>query len=60
VSADQRERDRFYRRAQTLIGREAPWVPIAHAEVVIASRTSVGGLLVHPSSVLFFHRVFRR
>ena len=59
-SADQRERERFYRRAQDLIGSEAPWVPLAHAEVVVASRTSVGGLLVHPSSLLFFQRAFQR
>ena len=59
-SSDQRERERFYRRAQDLIGTEAPWVPLAHAEVVVASRTSVGGLMVHPSSLLFFQQAFQR
>ena len=59
-SADQHERERFYRRAQDLIARDAPWVPLAHAEVVVASRSSIGGLAVHPSDTLFFHRVFRR
>ncbi len=59
-SVDQHERERFYRRAQDLIAREAPWVPIAHAQVVVASRAAVGGLVVHPSSTIYFHRVFRR
>jgi peptide/nickel transport system substrate-binding protein len=57
-SGDRRDRERFYKRAQDLIAREAPWVPLAHAEVVVASRTSLGGLVVHPSSAIYFHRVF--
>jgi peptide/nickel transport system substrate-binding protein len=59
-SADQHERERFYRRAQDIIARDAPWVPLAHAEVVVASRTSIGGMVVHPSATLFFDRVFRK
>ena len=59
-SSDQHERERFYRRAQDLIAREAPWVPLAHAEVVVASRSSVAGLMVHPSAVIYFQRVYRK
>jgi peptide/nickel transport system substrate-binding protein len=59
-SSDQRDRERFYKRAQDLIAREAPWVPIAHAELVVAARASLGGLVVHPSSLIYFHRVFAR
>jgi peptide/nickel transport system substrate-binding protein len=59
-SADQHERERFYRRAQDIIGKDVPWVPLAHAEIVVASRTTVGGLVVHPSSTLYFQRVYRK
>jgi peptide/nickel transport system substrate-binding protein len=59
-STDRAERERYYRRAQEIIARDAPWVPIAHAEVVVAVRTSLGGLTVHPSSNIYFHRVQRR
>jgi peptide/nickel transport system substrate-binding protein len=59
-SGDRRDRERFYQRAQDLIVREAPWVPLAHAEVVVASRSSLGGVIVHPSSNIYFHKVFRR
>jgi peptide/nickel transport system substrate-binding protein len=59
-SSDHAERERYYRRAQELIAREAPWVPIAHAEVVVAARNEIVGLTVHPSSSIYFHRVRRK
>ena len=57
---DRPDRERFYKRAQDLIAKEAPWVPIAHAEVVVASRSSLSGVVVHPSSSIYFHKVARR
>src|SRR5439155_1612393 len=59
-SSDRGERERYYRRAQELIARDAPWVPIAHAEVVVAARNELRGLAVHPSSNIYFQRVKRR
>jgi peptide/nickel transport system substrate-binding protein len=59
-STDRAERERFYKKAQDLIAREAPWVPLAHSEVAVAARTSLDGLVVHPSSTIYFHRVTRR
>ncbi len=59
-SADQHERERFYRRAQNLIAQDTPWAPLVHAEVVVAARTSIGGLIVHPSATIFFQQAFRR
>ncbi len=59
-SSDQTERERFYRKAQDLIARDAPWVPLAHAEVVVAARNSLGGLIVHPSSNIYFHKVSKK
>jgi peptide/nickel transport system substrate-binding protein len=59
-SSDQHERERFYRRAQAIISRDVPWVPLAHAEVVVASRSNIGGLTLHSSAMMYFQRVFRR
>jgi peptide/nickel transport system substrate-binding protein len=59
-SSDRAERERFYKKAQDLIVRDAPWVPLAHSEVAVAARTSLSGLVVHPSSTIYFHRVARR
>jgi peptide/nickel transport system substrate-binding protein len=59
-SSDRRERERFYKKAQDLISREAPWVPLAHGEAVVAARASLGALRVHSSSTVYFQRVFRK
>jgi peptide/nickel transport system substrate-binding protein len=59
-TTDRADRERFYKRAQDLIAKEAPWVPLAHAEVVVASRSSLSGVVVHPSSSIYFHKVSRR
>jgi peptide/nickel transport system substrate-binding protein len=59
-SADRGERERYYAQAQDLIAKEAPWVPIAHAEVVVAARRSLGNLMVHPSSNIYFHKVTQK
>lgn len=59
-SSDRAERERFYKKAQDLIARDAPWVPLAHSEVAVASRTSLRGLVLHPSATIYFHHVTRR
>jgi peptide/nickel transport system substrate-binding protein len=59
-SSDRAERERFYRKAQDIIARDAPWVPLAHGEVVVAARAALGGLQVHPSSNVYFLPVYRR
>ncbi len=59
-SSDRAERERFYKKAQDLIARDAPWVPLAHAEVVVAARTSLSGVVVHPSANIYFHKVTRK
>jgi peptide/nickel transport system substrate-binding protein len=54
------EREGYYRRAQDLIAHDAPWVPLAHAEVVVAYRHSIANLVVHPTATIYFHRVNRK
>ncbi|MDB4968205.1 MAG: peptide/nickel transport system substrate-binding protein [Myxococcales bacterium] len=59
-SSDRHERERFYKKAQDLISHEAPWVPLAHGEAVVAARANLGALRVHPSSTVYFQRVYRK
>ena len=59
-SSDRGERERFYRKAQELIAREAPWVPLAYGEVVVAARTNLSALRVNPSGNVFFQPVYRK
>ena len=42
-SGNQAERDRLYRDAQVIAKREAPWVPLAHSLVYMATRREVTG-----------------
>ena len=54
---DHLTRERLYRRAQEIVAEEAPWVPLAHTDVVVAARRSVRKLQIHQSTVIFYRRV---
>jgi len=56
-SSDRKERERYYARAQELIAKEAPWVPLAHTELVVAARSTLAGIKLHPSAVVYYHKV---
>jgi len=45
---DRGERERLYREAQVIFNREAPWVPIAHSVVFMATRAEVQGFVMDP------------
>jgi peptide/nickel transport system substrate-binding protein len=59
-SSDRKERERYYKQAQDLIARDAPWVPLAHAELVVAARASLTNLQIDPSANISFQHVARR
>jgi peptide/nickel transport system substrate-binding protein len=59
-SLDRRVRKRLYRQAQVIVADQAPWVPLAHTDVVVAARRAVEDLHVHPSNVIFYSRVIKR
>ena len=46
--ADQEERSALYRRAQEIFHEQAPWVPIAHSVVMMATRREVTGFVMDP------------
>lgn len=58
-SESREEREALYARAQQLIAEEAPWVPLAHAKITVASRADIGGVIVNPQSHVFFRMVRR-
>lgn len=54
------QREAIYMRAQERISAEAPWVPIAHSQVVVAARAEIGGMAIGPSTHVDFVAVTRR
>ena len=57
ATIDVASRARLYAQVQDRVAEDAPWVPIAHSEVVVARRRDVHGLSFTPSSMLTFRDV---
>ena len=57
---DRGRRERLYRRAQEIVAEQAPWVPLAHTDVMVAARRVVRNLQVHASTAIFYRRVVKR
>jgi dipeptide transport system substrate-binding protein len=57
VVSDQTQRDRLYRQAQVIFKEEAPWVPLAHSVVFMATRREVVGFQMDPLGRHIFDRV---
>jgi len=53
-------RERYYRQAQRIVAAEAPWVPLAHTDVVVAARRVVHKLQVHPTTAIYYRKVVKR
>jgi dipeptide transport system substrate-binding protein len=48
LTSKQSEREALYRQAQEIFKREAPWVPLAHSVVFMATRKEVRGFKMDP------------
>lgn len=48
----QKERARYYKKAQSLVASQAPWIPLAHTKMVVALRRELQGFELGPSSIL--------
>jgi ABC-type transport system substrate-binding protein len=57
---DQKERVASYREAQTLFQKDMPWVPLYHVSVFTAYRRIVRGLVIGPTGVPRYDRVWKR
>jgi peptide/nickel transport system substrate-binding protein len=47
--SDQATRSSLYAAVQERIAADAPWVPIAHSDLVVAGRTSLSGVVLTPT-----------
>jgi peptide/nickel transport system substrate-binding protein len=52
-------RNALYRRAQALFQEEMPFVPLYHASVFTARRRGVEGLVISPTGILRFDRLWK-
>lgn len=57
TESDHAKRVALYRRAQEIVHEDAPWVPVAHAQNVVVTRTNVEGLVLNPTSWRHLWRV---
>jgi peptide/nickel transport system substrate-binding protein len=57
-TSDRSERERYYRRAQQKIAEDAPWVPLAHAQVAVAARDDVRGLVISTPAIVYYDAVW--
>lgn len=51
---DEKKRAAIYARANAMIHDQSPAVPIAHSVVSFAAKSSIGGVIPHPDSILSF------
>ena len=57
---DQSVRKRFYADAQEQIARDAPWVPIAYSELVVAARAGIEPVILTPLGHPLYTRIRRK
>jgi peptide/nickel transport system substrate-binding protein len=50
------ERIRLYKKAQVIIHRDAPWVPLVHATQTAAFHRDITGFKLHPTGSKWFYR----
>ena len=58
TTSDAASRTELYHQAQEIVHRDAPWVPLAHMDLLAATRKTVHGLVLHPTSKLRLARVW--
>jgi peptide/nickel transport system substrate-binding protein len=54
TSADEKEREDLFAKVQAIAGREAPLLPLAHANQTLARARNVQGIVNHQSGVIRF------
>jgi ABC-type transport system substrate-binding protein len=57
-SPDQAKRTQLYEQAQVIFHEEAPWVPVAHSQVVEPMKKTVEGFVLYPTGKRFFGPVW--
>jgi peptide/nickel transport system substrate-binding protein len=58
-TVDQKKREELYKKAQEIIKKDAPWVPLVHATVPVAGKKELKGFFPHPTSGYKLYKVSR-
>jgi peptide/nickel transport system substrate-binding protein len=58
-TADEATRSALYAVVQDRIASDAPWVPIAHSDLVVAGRAELEGVVLSPTGHPVFHMIRR-
>jgi len=58
-AASRAEREQLYAEAQDRIAADAPWVPLAHSQVVYAARRDLANVMMTPTGHVMFSKVRR-
>jgi len=59
-AADEATRSALYAKVQDKIAADAPWVPIAHSELVVAGRNELENVILSPTGHPVYPRIKRR
>jgi peptide/nickel transport system substrate-binding protein len=59
TALDRRVREKKYLLAQEIVADLAPWVPLAHSDVVVATRAEIHDLFVQPSTLIDYSQVVK-
>jgi peptide/nickel transport system substrate-binding protein len=59
ATGDERERSSLYAEVQDQISDDAPWVPIAHAQLVVAGRAELEHVIISPTGHPIFPLITR-
>jgi peptide/nickel transport system substrate-binding protein len=60
VAVEQHERSGLYKQVQDLVAKDAPWVPLAHSELVIAARAEIDRVILTPLGHPLYANIRRR
>ncbi|OQX26012.1 MAG: hypothetical protein BWK80_12590 [Desulfobacteraceae bacterium IS3] len=56
--SEKSERIKLYHKAQEIIHDQSPWVPLAHAQQIIAHRKEVHSIVQHPTGFIRFDKAW--
>lgn len=57
TETNETKRIELYKKAQVIISKDAPWVPLAHSTPLLAGKSSITGFIAHPTGTDKFNNV---
>jgi peptide/nickel transport system substrate-binding protein len=53
---DEKGKFKLYNEAEKIFQKEAPWIPLVHAKIMIINNRKVKGLIFYPSSMISYYK----